>query len=260
MNECLGASCLPEKELGSFLLLRWKVNFRKTGGFAFLWIKLNSILRVMLKCINKGFFFFKQKLVSGAKHRSDLKPRSSGSQAPAFAFWFTFGTKCGFIALVNSSLPSLKMSPALCWVSLLKEGEDERGMRIPLFTPGVWGRSLGPRSPAMVCHPGATARYGCHLPGTTPYSLAQCSPMAKDPPCACSWHACEQRDGWGKPGWISKVVPANKAILKYGSGSQWIIDYFPLEPLHGAVQQWARAPGLLSRDVVNKILFPGLKP
>lgn len=43
------------------------------------------------------------------------------------------------------------------------------------------------------------------------------------------------RDGWGKPGWISKVVPANKAILKYGSGSQWIIDYFPLEPLHGAV-------------------------
>lgn len=62
MNECLGASCLPEKELGSFLLLRWKVNFRKTGGFAFLWIKLNSILRVMLKCINKGFFFLNKSL------------------------------------------------------------------------------------------------------------------------------------------------------------------------------------------------------
>lgn len=52
----------------------------------------------------------------------------------------------------------------------------------------------------MVCHLGATARYGCHLPGTTPYSLAQCSPMAKDPPCACSWHACEQR--WLGKAWL----------------------------------------------------------
>lgn len=184
-NECLGASCLPEKELGSFLLVRWKVNFRKIRCFAILWFRLNCILGVMLKSISEVFFLNKRSLFLGLNIDQMWNLAVAAVKLLLLHFDLLSAQKCGFIALVNGSLLSLKMSPALCWVSLLKEGEDERGMRIPLFTPGVWGRSLGSRNPGMVCHPGATASHGCHLPGTTAHSVAQCSPVAKDLLCAC---------------------------------------------------------------------------